>query len=273
MKSFANEIEDKGNVMIVDALNLAFRYKHAKATNWVESYLTTVQSLASSYDADKVIIAADGRGGSSYRLNILPEYKGNRKELREKQTDEEKEAFQDFMVEYQNTLDALEERFTVLRYEGVEADDVAAYLVEILDANSIWLISSDRDWDLLISDTVNRFSYVTRKEVTKENWDDHYDVTIDDYISYKCLTGDAGDNVPGVKGVGPKRAVGLIEQYGSAFDIADSLPIQSKYKYIESLNDFGSDNLLRNYELMDLVTYSADAIGEENCADIREQVL
>ncbi len=127
------------------------------------------------------------------------------------------------------------------------------------------MISSDRDWDLLIDDNVNRFSYVTRKEVTKENWNDHYDVSIDNYISYKCLTGDAGDNVPGVKGVGPKRAIGLIQAYGSAFDIADQLPIVSRYKYIDSLNKFGSENLLRNYELMDLVTYCADAIGEEKC--------
>ena len=53
---------------------------------------------------------------------------------------------------------------------------------------------------------VSRFSTVTRKETTVDNWDEHYDFPMEDYI-YKCLVGDKGDNVPGVQGVGPKRAV------------------------------------------------------------------
>ena len=68
----------------------------------------------------------------------------------------------------------MEERgILYLRYEGVEADDIAAHLVKLKDQyglDKVWLVSSDRDWDLLISDTVARFSYVTRKEVTKANW-------------------------------------------------------------------------------------------------------
>jgi len=60
--------------------------------------------------------------------------------------------------------------------------------------------------------------------------------------------------------------------YGSAFDIADALPISSKYKYIQALNKFGADNIYKNYELMDLVTYCTDAIGQENVKDIRSSL-
>jgi len=264
--------KDAGTVMIVDALNLAFRYKHSKKPNFGEDYLRTVQSLAQSYKASRILITADW-GSSSYRTKILPEYKGNRKEKYDKQTEQEAEEFRIFMEDYENTLKLLEIHYPVFRYKNVEADDIAAQLVaELKDSSNIWLISSDRDWDLLIDDNVNRFSYVTRKEVTKATWSDHYDVSIDDYISYKCLTGDAGDNVPGPKGVGPKRAIGLMEQYGNVFDIAQSLPIQSKYKYIESLNEFGADNLLRNFELMDLVEYCAEAMGKENVEDLRSKL-
>ena len=265
--------KDESTYLIVDALNLAFRYKHSKKPDFAEDYLRTVQSLANSYNADNILITADW-GSSSYRCNILPEYKGNRKEKYEKQTEQEAEEFRLFMEDYEKTLKLLAIHYPVFRYKNVEADDIAAQLVaELKDrAGAIWMISSDRDWDLLIDENVNRFSYVTRKEVTKENWNDHYDVSIDDYISYKCLTGDAGDNVPGVKGVGPKRAIGLINDFGSAFDIADQLPISSKYKYIESLNEFGAEKLMRNYELMDLVTYCYDAIGEENVNDLRRKL-
>ena len=264
--------KDAGTVMIVDALNLAFRYKHSKKPNFGEDYLRTVQSLAQSYKASRILITADW-GSSSYRTKILPEYKGNRKEKYDKQTEQEAEEFRIFMEDYENTLKLLEIHYPVFRYKNVEADDIAAQLVaELKDSSNIWLISSDRDWDLLIDDNVSRFSYVTRKEVTKATWSDHYDVSIDDYISYKCLTGDAGDNVPGPKGVGPKRAIGLMEQYGNVFDIAQSLPIQSKYKYIESLNEFGAENLLRNFELMDLVEYCAEAMGKENVEDLRRKL-
>ena len=40
---------------------------------------------------------------------------------------------------------------------------------------------------------------------------------------------------------GPKRATGLIQQYGDVFDIMASLPIDGKYKFIQNLNEFGSD--------------------------------
>ena len=125
------------------------------------------------------------------------------------------------------------------------------------------MISSDRDWDLLITDKVSRFSTVTRKEVTLNTWDEHYDFEVEDYITFKCLTGDKGDNVPGIPGVGPKRAVQLMEQYGNVFDIYSACPIEGKYKYIESLNE-NVEQLLMNVELMDLVTYAEEAIGEKN---------
>jgi DNA polymerase-1 len=79
----------------------------------------------------------------------------------------------------------------------------------------------------------------------------------------KVLAGDTGDNIDGVSGVGPKRSAELIRQYGSAFDIVAALPIQSKYKYVQALNSCG-EVILRNYQLMDLVSYCEEAIGEEN---------
>ena len=134
--------------------------------------------------------------------------------------------------------------------------------------DQVWLISSDKDWDLLVAPGVSRFSYVTRKEVTHDNWLEHYECTQDEYISIKCLMGDSGDNVLGVNGVGPKRALQLVQEYGSAYDIIAAMPIISKYKYIAALNEFGSKGLMLNYQLMDLITHCEEAIGEENCKTI-----
>ena len=253
-----------GNLLIVDSLNIAFRWKHQGVTDFKYDYVRTVESLAKSYNAGNIIIAADG--GSSYRKDILPSYKANRKEKYAEQTPQEEKEFAMFMAEFSNTLTLLKEKYPVFQFKGVEADDIAAYISMNLDKYGLdecWMVSSDKDWDLLINDRVSRFSTVTRKETTVHNWDDHYDFEIPDYITFKCLTGDKGDNVPGIPGIGPKRAVQLMEQYGDVFDIYDACPIEGKYKYIQSLNE-NAEQLLINVELMDLVTYSEQAIGEQN---------
>jgi len=260
--------------LVVDALNLAFRYKHQGRTDFRYEFKQTVESLGKSYNCKNIIIAADW-GSSSYRKEIYPDYKQNRKEKFADQSEEERIAFEEFFDEFEASLEVLAEDYPVLRYKGVEADDIAAYLVKYknkLDLETIWLISSDRDWDLLVQENVSRFSYVTRKEVTLDNWNEHYEVPIDKYISFKCLTGDKGDNVPGFPGVGPKKAVALIEQYEDAFGVFDATPINSTYKYIHAINE-NRQQILKNYELMDLLTYCDEAIGAENTADIERRIL
>ena len=265
--------DDANSTLIVDALNLAFRWKHQGRTDFRYDYQSTVKSLAKSYDCKRIIICADW-GSSSYRKGISPDYKQNRKDKFAEQTEAERLAFEEFFEEFEASLEVLAEDYPVLRYKGVEADDIAAHLVRHrnkYDLEYIWLISSDRDWDLLIQENVGRFSYVTRREVRLDNWKEHYDVSPELYISMKCLTGDKGDNVAGIPGIGPKRATQLIEQYGDAMDIYNAVPISSRYKYIQSLNE-NAEQLLINYELMDLLTYCDDAIGADNIKDI-ERVI
>lgn len=270
-KTFQQVTASENTLLIVDALNLAFRYKHSGATDFAEDYLRTINSLKKSYKASHVIIACD-KGSSSYRKALSPEYKQNRKDKFAEQTDAEKAAFELFFEDFTKTLDHIAENtdYPVLRFQGVEADDIAAYIVSkkaSLNTDDIWLISSDRDWDLLVQPGVSRFSYVTRKEVTENNWNEHYEFNPEDYISIKCLMGDSGDNVLGVPGIGPKRAISLVSEYGSCYDIAANIPLNGKYKYIQELNKC-KDLLLLNYQLMDLVTYCAEAIGTDNCQEI-----
>lgn len=272
MKTFAQITEKTNNLMIVDSLNMAFSFRGK--TKYKDAYLNMIESLKRSYKASKVIIACD-KGNSTYRQKIFPGYKQNRVEMRESQTDKERLEFEAFFQEFLRAIDDLKSHgdYPVLQFSGVEADDISAYICnKYAKTRKIWLISSDKDWDLLVGDNVSRFSYVTRKETTKDNWYEHYDYAPEQHISIKCLVGDSGDGIPGVDGVGPARAKDLVNKYGDAYDIIASLPIVSKYKYINSLNSFGADNLLRNYQLMDLVSYCEDAIGEDNCAEIDKKL-
>ena len=224
-----------GNLLIVDGLNLAFRWKHQRKEFYKLEYVRTIESLAKSYNCGEIVVLGDG--GSDYRKNIDPEYKANRKERYKDQTEEERLEFEQFMAEFQKTFELCGEKgYLTIRYNGVEADDIAAVISlarEELGIDSIWLVSSDKDWDLLVNESISRFSTVTRKETTIGNWDEHYDFDPDYYLTFKCLTGDKGDNVPGVSGIGPKRASGIIQDYGDVFDIMTTLPIESRYKFME----------------------------------------
>jgi 5'-3' exonuclease len=272
--NLGNQVQN-GNLLIVDGLNVAFRWKHSKQLEYKHDYVRTVESLAKSYDCGNIVVLADG--GSTYRKRLSPDYKANRSDKYAEQTAQEKAEFAQFMGEFKNAFTQLKKRgHLTIRQDGLEADDLAAWIVgkkAEFGIGQIWMVSSDRDWDLLIQDGVSRFSTVTRKEITLDNWEDHYDVEPSMYLTQKCLAGDTGDNVPGIAGIGPKRAVSLIEQYGDLFDIYNACPISSKYKFIQSLNE-NADRLLLNAELMDLVSYSEQALIEAdmNLEDLSSKI-
>ena len=77
----------RDNLMIVDFLNICFRYKHSGKKNFTADVISTIQSLGTSYGAKDIIIAGDW--GSAWRKEIYPEYKANRQALRDKQTEQE----------------------------------------------------------------------------------------------------------------------------------------------------------------------------------------
>ena len=266
---FKDTIKKYENLLVIDLLNLSFRFKFSNRKNFASELVNTIQSFARSYKAKDVVIAGDW--GSTWRKSIYPEYKANRKVLREKQTQEEAEDFQEFLREVEIAIDMMRDMFHVFKFKGVEADDIMAYIAKEYSYKyeHTWLISTDKDIDLLIADNVSRFSYVSRKEIRLDNWNEFYDYEPEQHISIKVLQGDKGDNVPGVEGIGAKRAQVILKDYETAYDVYSNLPIDSRYKYIQNLNGFG-DQLLVNYQLMDLLTHCEDAIGRDNIKEIDE---
>jgi len=238
---------------------MAFRWRKT-VSGWSTKLVSTITSLASSYNARDVIVLGDG--GSSYRKAIYPDYKGNRN--KGEQTEEDKQEWTDFFMEYEEAMRLVAGQYPILKFKGIEADDIMAYIAIKLysEYNHIWMISSDRDWDLLVNDRVSRFSLFSKKEFTIGNFEKHYGYPLIMHIDVKVLNGDTGDNIPGISGVGPKRAVEILNKYGpTAMDVMDNLPVPGTAKYIQELNNFG-DKILLNYELMDLLAFSETAIKD-----------
>jgi len=269
-KAFMTDQSDNNNLVLIDSLNLAFRWKH-KGGTFASNMLETINSFKRSYNARDVIVA--GEGGSAWRKAIYPEYKANRKAKVDTMSDQDKEDWDNFIQEYSKAMDLVGIVYPFIRFDGIEADDIIAWYAQnatdIYD--HIWIISTDKDFDQLIGDEVSRFSYIKKAEITKQTWTQHHNCDIDEYISIKVLMGDAGDNVPGIKGVGEKRAGALVNKYGSAFDIYDSIPLEGTQKFLQAANEF-KDQILVNYKLMDLTIHCEDILGTENIDKLKELI-
>jgi 5'-3' exonuclease len=214
------------------------------------------------------------KGSSAFRKSVSPAYKAYRAERYANQTPEEEEKAKKFFEGYEKALELAQLQYPLIRLEKVEADDLAAFIVKERKHlfPHIWLISSDADWDLLLDHNVSRFSFVTRVEYTMENYFEHHGCdTPEEFVSMKVLQGDKGDNVQGVPSIGVKRAYGLIREYGSAMDILSALPLSGKQKFVENLNASG-DLILKNYELMDLLSFCEDAISYPDPSNIKKVV-
>ena len=167
-----------------------------------------VLNLLKRTKPDYLVMAMDGPEGPRRRLELHDEYKANRERMPE-----------DLVPQIRRIGSILAAAsIPTLYVEGEEADDVIATLVEQLKERSldIYLVSRDKDLYQLLGPTVKLF-------------DPQKDVVLDGEALYRAkgfrpeqaleiqtLTGDTVDNIPGVDKVGIKKAVVLIEKYGTA---------------------------------------------------------
>ena len=260
----------RDGLLVVDGLNLAFRWKPrgksvSSENNFAAHMVSMINSLAKSYSCKKVVFLSDLKG-SKYRKHIHPLYKSDRKKQFANQTPEEAAASEAFFTYYQEVVIPLvAKNFTVLQFEGVEADDLACYIVEAFEGEDtfghIWLISTDGDWDELLSEKCSRFAYSSRKEFTIDKFYEMKDCDSPEQFTHvKAIMGDLGDSVYGVPGIGAKRAFNLVREYGDVFGVIDALPIAGNQLFIKALNE-SEELLLLNLELVDLRSFSTEAIN------------
>lgn len=157
---------------------------------------------------NRVVVCWDG-GGSDYRTRILPSYKANRRErVQDSRATRERQLVREFLS-LSNIFQA--------EWPGVEADDlIAAYWHDAEE--DVVIVSEDKDFLQLAGWTPKR-SYCTVLRSTGERWGDSqvfgkFSAHPQDLPSIMALTGDDSDNVVGVPGIGPVRAVQLLSEAG-----------------------------------------------------------
>lgn len=244
------------NLLIIDANNLSYRWlQRPNYDSFGADFIRTIQSLSKSYEAARTIVCFDF-GKSYYRMDMHEEYKGTRKKPKE---EEEIKKYEAFFAVLNDLPDELDEE--VLKFRGVEADDLLAWITQNVSDryDHTWIVSSDKDLIQLVDDNVSIFNIFGRKEVTKQSLFDDLGLVPSEFMLSRIIEGDKSDNIIGIEGIGPKRAQTLAKEYKTLNDLIEALPIKGRSKYIQNLNA-GIDTLVRNEKLINLKKYCVDAI-------------
>ena len=265
---------------VIDGNSLMHRAFHAvpptmnapdgRPTNAIFGFLNMFLKMIDAFNPDGVVVAFD-KGKPRVRMEMLPQYKAQRPPM-----DPDLHAQFPMIKELLVALNV-----PILQSEGWEGDDILGTMARLGEEAGcdMLLVTGDRDMYQLVTEHVNVVS--TRKGLsdvaimTPESVDDLYHgITPALVPDFYGLKGDTSDNIPGVPGIGPKKASALIAQYGSLDEViahADEV----KGKMGENLRAHIDDALLSrkvatirtdapvelDFEATSFPAYSADEVS------------
>lgn len=224
----------------------------------------------------RVILIFDGIGSTTNKKNLYPEYKAHRKLQRITNWDGF-DGKEDESVSIENQMLRLVEYLRclpvdLLSIDKVEADDVIGHIVSKLK-DEVYIMSADQDFLQLVTDKVTVYSPIKKKFYTPKLVKEEYGLPSYNFINKKVLMGDDSDNIPGVKGLGPKKLFKLFPELENEKITLEDIFNKSEEKrqehgLYENICNF-KKQLFINQQLMDL---SNPDMPEDSLEEI-EQVL
>ena len=247
--------QNKERLFIIDGMAQIYRAhfamitnplttKDGKHTSVIYGFLNMLFKIIRDEKPDYLVIAMDSKS-KTFRHDLFADYKANR----QKMPDE---------ISYQ--IPILKEIINYLGVEliekpGYEADDIMGSLSKIAESIDIesYIVSGDKDMLQMVNDNIivyspgNRFKPTTKFQ--KDNVKDKMGVYPNRVIDLLSLIGDSSDNIPGVRGVGPKTAIKLIEEFDNIENILDNID-KIKNERIKNLIKDNIDDLILSKELV-----------------------
>jgi DNA polymerase-1 len=214
-------------VYLIDGYSLLYRAFYALPqsiattsglpTNALYGFTSMILKLLDTEEEVGIGVVWDG-GMPKFRLKVFPEYKAQRSAMPE---------------ELRAQLDHLDEilvamNIPAIRAEGFEADDALATMSrQIPDGVELFIVTGDQDAMQLVDGRVKVLRTTRGVSETKtygrEEVVEEYGVTPEQIPDYKALTGDSSDNIPGVRGIGPKGAANLLKEFGTVAGVYENL--------------------------------------------------
>jgi 5'-3' exonuclease len=175
-------------------------------TNAIFGFTNMMLKLVKQHQPEYVMVALDA-GRETFRNQMIAAYKGHRPEP-------PADLIPQFPY-FRKILDAL--NVVLLELSGYEADDIIATLCKTLGRQDceITVVSSDKDLMQLVTDRIKLLDSAKERWIGADQVREKFGVAPEQVIQVMGLMGDPVDNIPGVKGVGEKSAVALIQQFQS----------------------------------------------------------
>lgn len=252
--------------LIVDGNSLAYRAYYAMPfltspdgtnTGAVFGFFNMLLKAIEDNIPDYIAVAFDF-SKHTFRTELFKDYKGTRQETPQ-------ELREQFPI-IKNLLKKL--KISVFEKEGIEADDIIGTLSKSAKTTHNLILSGDRDLLQLIdtySDVLlTKHGTTSTKTMNLNTLKEEMHIVPAQVVDLKALMGDNSDNIPGVKGVGPKTAQNLIETYGT---------LENVYKSIDELRGSLKEKLIQSKDLAylsyKLAKIKTDCELEFNLADCR----
>lgn len=256
-------------VLLIDGNNILFRSYYATSysgvimknskgfpTNALYGLINMLNKIISEENPTHIMVALDK--GKTFRHDKYESYKAGRKAMPEElkmQFPKAKEVIHAMGIEY-------------FEIDNYEADDIIGTFAKEVDRNEDFvgkIISSDKDLLQLISDDVEVKLLKTNDfiKMDKAKFIETYKVEPIHMIDLKALMGDASDHIPGVKGIGEKTAINLLEKYTT---------IDNLYAHIDEISGKTKEKLVNDkencYMSLDLATIYRDVDVDTNLEHI-----
>ncbi|WP_430447505.1 MAG: DNA polymerase I [Pseudomonas piscis] len=220
-------------LILVDGSSYLYRAFHAlpplttsrgMPTGAVKGVLNMLKSLRKQYPQSPFAVVFDAKGGT-FRDEMYAEYKANRPSMPD-----------DMRVQIEPLhASVIALGFPLLCVEGVEADDVIGTLARSSSAASrpVVISTGDKDMAQLVDGHITLVNTMSGSSMDVEGVKEKFGVAPEQIIDYLALMGDSSDNIPGVPGIGPKTASGLLvgvngglKELYEQLDIVPTLPIR-----------------------------------------------
>lgn len=179
-------------------------------TSVISGMLQMIKTCYQEFRYDRIVVCWDSPKGSEFRKKLYPEYKANRAEAKKKN----KTLFEQ-IDHARKFFGSLNVRQAILT--GIEGDDIMGLVANYYAARGqkIIIATADRDLLQLVTDKIKVFRPNTKELYDWAEFGRKHGITPLQYIKVKSLMGDKGDNVPGIPGIGEKRAMAIVNAFGT----------------------------------------------------------
>jgi DNA polymerase I len=221
-KEEQDAIKDRNSrVLIVDGLNMFIRsFAASPAMNERGEHIGGTIGFMKSFFAvirrfrpTRCVLVFDGLDGGARRRKKFPEYKSGRKNRdrlnRFFELDGHLTEGDSFQIQFGNLEQLLNTLpITMMSIDYIEADDVIGYISKeyysYTDVGDIIIVSADKDFLQLVDERVTVYSPIKKKLYDIDLVKKEFNISPNNYLTFRTLTGDVSDSIPGVKGVGLK---------------------------------------------------------------------